>query len=104
MDLQILASNQRFADNRDLQSTLCARSSARIERWSPEPEVTGSNPVGRTIFRYRFFVTGNGSKFSVVARPEVQGESGNRSFYSGDAGVLTYTIEDCPPTAADPPL
>ena len=29
--------------------SLCARSSARIERWSPEPKVTGSNPVGRTI-------------------------------------------------------
>ncbi len=28
----------------------CARSSARIERWPPEPKVTGSNPVGRANF------------------------------------------------------
>ena len=26
---------------------LCARSSAWIERWPPEPKATGSNPVGR---------------------------------------------------------
>ncbi len=30
-------------------SKLRARSSARIERWSTKPEVTGSNPVGRAI-------------------------------------------------------
>ena len=27
-----------------------ARSSARIERWPPEPKVTGSNPVGRALY------------------------------------------------------
>ena len=31
-----------------------ARSSAWIERWSPEPKVTGSNPVGRTILTVDF--------------------------------------------------
>ena len=36
--------------------SLCARSSSRIERWSPEPKVTGSNPVGRTILSLVFSV------------------------------------------------
>src|SRR5436853_7804200 len=30
-----------------VQSSLRARSSVRIERWSPEPKVRGSNPLGR---------------------------------------------------------
>src|ERR1051326_7751847 len=30
-----------------LQSRPRARSSVRIERWSPEPKVRGSNPLGR---------------------------------------------------------
>lgn len=30
-----------------LPPSTCARSSAWIERWPPEPKVTGSNPVGR---------------------------------------------------------
>ena len=30
-----------------LQSNQRARSSVRIERWSPEPKVRGSNPLGR---------------------------------------------------------
>ena len=30
--------------------TPCARSSAWIERWSPEPKAAGSNPAGRTIY------------------------------------------------------
>ncbi len=53
---------------------------------------------------YMFFLTGDGSKFSIVARPEIYEETGNRSFYSDESGVVRYNTGDRPATVEDKPL
>ncbi len=54
---------------------------------------------------YMYFLTGDGSKFSIVTRPEVYNTGlGTRSFFSDETGVLRFTAEDRPATAEDDPL
>lgn len=42
--------------------------------------------------------------YAVVARPEPYKESGTRSFFSDESGVVRWTCEDRAATAQDPPL
>jgi hypothetical protein len=42
--------------------------------------------------------------YNVVARPIKFGETGTKSFFTDQSGVIRFTPEDRPPTASDPPL
>lgn len=53
---------------------------------------------------YTFLVAGSSSEFYVVARPTSYNETGIRSFFSDETGVIRYTTEDRPATAEDSPL
>jgi len=55
---------------------------------------------------YTFTVsTGTGNAtYTIDARPITYGETGTRSFFADETGVIRYTTEDRPATSEDPPL
>lgn len=44
------------------------------------------------------------TKYAVTARPQAFQQSGTRSFFTDESGVIRFTAEDRPPTAQDRPL
>jgi len=44
------------------------------------------------------------SSYTVTARPRVYGETGRRSFFTDQTGVIRVTSDDRPATASDPPI
>ncbi len=44
------------------------------------------------------------SAYTIVARPLEYGNTGTRSFFTDESGVIRFTSEDREPTRADPPL
>jgi type IV pilus assembly protein PilA len=54
---------------------------------------------------YRFvYERTSAETYSIVARPVTFGQTGMRSFFTDQSGVIRFTPEDRPPTASDPPL
>jgi len=55
---------------------------------------------------YTFTVsTGTGNAtYTIDARPITYDETGTRSFFADETGVIRYTTEDRPATSEDPPL
>src|SRR5437870_3208830 len=59
-----------------VESSLRARSSVWIERWSPEPKVRGSNPLGRiskAASKWPFFFW-FGTEFFINLRTKIRGQ------------------------------
>ncbi len=57
-----------------------------------------------TLEAYSLSVSGNSAGFAVNARPLVYGNTGTRSFYSDESGVIRYTIADAAATSSSPGL
>ncbi len=57
-----------------------------------------------TMEAYSLSVSGNSAGFAVNARPLVYGNTGTRSFYSDESGVIRYTTADAAATASSPGL
>ena len=53
---------------------------------------------------YMFTVSGEDSTFTVTAAPQVSDETGQRSFFSDETGVIRWTVDDRLATANDTPL
>ncbi len=53
---------------------------------------------------YRFELHSSGATYEIVARPIRFGETGKRNFFTDETGVIRFTSEDRPATAADRPL
>ena len=48
--------------------------------------------------------SGRRTKYAVTAQPRTFEKTGDRSFFVDESGLIRYTIENRPATAADPPL
>lgn len=53
---------------------------------------------------YNFEYRANGSKYVVIARPNKFGNTGRRSFFADESGVIRFTTEDRAPTLEDRPV
>lgn len=53
---------------------------------------------------YNFSITSTSNTFSATARPQVFGQSGRRSFFVDESGVIRYTSLDSVPVVTDPPI
>lgn len=53
---------------------------------------------------YDFSITSTSNTFSATARPQVFGQSGRRSFFVDESGVIRYTSLDAAPVVTDPPI
>ena len=75
-----------------IESTARARSSVRIERWSPEPKVRGSNPLGRIEHRFHAGAFSFGSDFLHFNAPC---RDGQEKISLALFILLTSTAESC---------
>ncbi len=55
-------------------------------------------------FTFTTAAVNDGDAFTVQATPLRHGETGTRSFFADETGVIRYTTEDRPATSEDPPL
>ena len=53
---------------------------------------------------YVFTVSGEDSTFTITGRPLVYGETGYRSFFADESGVIRYNTADAAADSTSPPL
>lgn len=73
-----------------------------------ESELVGDSgyPLGESRgYKYTYspmLSDGRVTSYTLIARPEVYGKTGERSFFTDESGVIRYTKEDRPATPTDP--
>ncbi len=53
---------------------------------------------------YNFSIISTSNTFSATARPQAYGQSGKRSFFVDESGVIRYTVADAVPCETDTPI